>query len=35
MESWMDDYTSNEEGLYGVQQPPYIFILHHIVHYMN
>lgn len=33
MESQMDNYTSNEEGLYGVQ--PYIFNLHHIVHYMN
>lgn len=35
MESRMDDYTSNEERLYRVHQPSYIFNLHHIVHYMN
>lgn len=35
MEARMDDYTSNGEGLYRVQQLPYAFNLHHIVHYMN
>jgi len=35
VEAWMDDYTSNGEGLHRVQQLPYNFTLHRVVHYMN
>lgn len=35
VEARMDDYTSNGESLYRVQQLPHTFDLHHIVCYMN